>query len=483
MSMTNFNLEPDSEVRAELLFRIENFVSEFLKDVNEHTFYEKNEDQLKTLNHSFDSPQLLDNILSDIRMISKDSLNAASGGHFAYIPAGGIYYAAVADYVANVINKYTGLESTAKKAILVENHLIQFIGEKLVGYSDNNFGGNLTTGGSLANLTAIVAARDSCLKRKDFEKAVVFVTEHTHHCVAKALRIIGLSDKPIFEGGNIFKVDTDDQHKMNPKSLEHAIEKCEKSDYIPWLIIATAGTTNLGTVDNFDEIGFIAEKKKLWFHVDAAYGGFFLLLPELKNDLFKGIDKADSIVLDCHKSLFFPYGLGVVMVKNKDLLFDALYQEAVYINESDEKLKYSPANLSLELTRPFRGLKLWFTLNLLGKKPFEDALSEKMDLTLYAYNKISQIENVVCLSKPELTTFAFRYIPLGNINVEEVNKSNEVLMEMIKEDGKVYLSSTKIKINGVEKTFIRFTVLSFRSKQEHIDLAIATLKEKIKLVI
>ena len=472
-------MNPNPKRARELIFRVEKLVSKFLKNVNDHTFYNEDGKSLKTLSNSFNLPYSMDDVLSDIETLTKDSLNPASGGHFAYIPAGGIYYAALADYIANVINRYTGLESTAKKAVQIENYLIQFIGKELIGYSNKKLGGNLTTGGSLANLTAIIAARDKYLKSKDFEKAVVFVSKHTHHCVSKALRIIGLSDQPTSKGGNIYYVDTDDHFKMSAKSLKKAIKKCKNKGLIPWLIVATAGTTNLGTVDNFEKIGKIAKKKKLWLHIDAAYGGFFLLLPKLKKRLFKGINKADSVVLDCHKSLFFPYGLGIVLVKNKKVLLNSFHLDANYINESNET---SPANLSLELTRPFRGFKLWFTLSLLGKKPFEDALKEKIDLALYAHTKISEIHNIKCLNRPELTTFAFRYTPSNSTDENIVNRVNETLVEMVKEEGKVYLSSTKIKIDGIERTYIRFTVLSFRSKIEHVDRAIATLKKMIGLL-
>ncbi len=483
-------LAPSDAQRAELLTAIEGFVQRFYARVSDTTFYPPNKIPFQSFEkvrgtdkEYFEQPHNISVLLQDLDHLLEDCLNAASGGHLAYIPAGGIYYAALGDYLADVLNKYSGIHSVAPKAIEMENHLIDFVCDGLIGYT-GNYGGNITSGGSQANLTALVAARDKFFRHKetilidgeeqevhnlnlnDLSKAVVFTTELTHHCVQKALRIAGLNDFPVEQGGNIFYIQTNAQHKLDTEHLEKAILECQQMGKIPWMVVASAGTTSLGTVDDFEAIAHISEHHNLWFHIDAAYGGFFTLLPEMQS-LLKGMERADSVVLDAHKSLFFPYGIGMVVVKEKEDLLHSFYYKATYISESNESERFSPANVSSELTRPFRGLKMWLGLSLLSKEPFAEALREKNKLSIYAHQKLSELPNIICLNEPELSTFAFRYEHPDWSNAQN-DAANGKIYEHVKKDGTVYLSPTIYK----DKKWMRVSVLSFRTHLWQVDKAV-----------
>ena len=160
--------------------------------------------------------------------------------------------------------------------------------------------GNLTSGGSIANLIALTAARDKYeIKNEKVEKSVIYLSKQVHHCINKAIRIIGLNDAVIRI------IDLDENHRIDTKDLNKKIENDKESGLNPFLIIASAGTTDTGAIDPLDNIAEIADENNLWFHVDGAYGGFFILCDSIQ-EKFKGIEKADSLVIDPHKGLFLP---------------------------------------------------------------------------------------------------------------------------------------------------------------------------------
>ena len=247
----------------------------------------------------FDSPISDEGI--DIEMALKllkqevdhSGLNPASGGHLGYIPGGGIYYAALGDYLADVFNRYAGIYFASPGAVRLENSLIQWM-SSLMGYPAGAVG-NLTSGGSIANLMGIVCARDaSQIKARDFEKAVIYLSKQVHHSVDKAIRIAGLKECIIRY------VPLDDHYRMKADDLERMIVLDKTNRLIPFLVVASAGTTDTGAIDPLEEIGAIAKKQELWYHIDGAYGGFFMLTESGKLKL-KGIEQSDTLVIDPHK--------------------------------------------------------------------------------------------------------------------------------------------------------------------------------------
>jgi len=213
-------------------------------------------------------------------------VNLTSGRYLGYIPAGGLFHAALGDYLAAITNRYAGLFFCSPGAVRIENMVLRWMASE-IGYPSAS-AGNLTSGGSLANLTAIVAARDAFgIHGEAACKAVVYVTEQTHHCVDKALHVAGL-DHCLKR-----RVRIDANYRMDADALEQAIVADQKAGLKPWLAVASAGATNTGAVDPLSRIGHIASTHGLWFHVDGAYGGLFVLCPEGKAALH-GIQLSDS---------------------------------------------------------------------------------------------------------------------------------------------------------------------------------------------
>jgi glutamate/tyrosine decarboxylase-like PLP-dependent enzyme len=240
------------------------------------------------------------------------------------------------------------------------------------------------------------------------------------------------------------------------------------------MVIGSAGTTDVGAVDPLDAIADVCVEFKLWFHVDAAYGGFFIMTDEVKS-LFKGIERSDSLVIDPHKGLFLPYGTGAVLVKNGQQLFESQHMVASYLQDSYLDVEeVSPADLSPELTKHFRGLRLWLPLQLYGVETFRSALSEKIWLTRYFYEEIQKMEGFEVGPYPQLSVMTYRFVPKSG----DANTFNARLVEEVRNDGRVFLSSTMI--DGV--FYIRLAVLSFRTHLSTIQTCLQVLREKSALL-
>jgi aromatic-L-amino-acid decarboxylase len=399
------------------------------------------------------------------REVVTPGANPAAPGHLAYIPGGGLYHAALGDFLAAVANKYAGVFFAGPGAVRMENMLVRWVAD-LVGLPAAA-AGTILSGGSLATLAAVCAARDAHgLTGQATGQAVVYLTSQAHHCVVKALRIAGLADAVLRF------VPTDARHRMRPDALADTIGADRAVGLRPWLVTAAAGTVDTGTVDPLDAIGAVAARERCWFHVDAAYGGFFLLT-EHGRRMLAGIERADSVVLDPHKGLFLPYGSGIVVVRDAATLLAAHHYEGAYMQDAlSEPTELSPAELSPELSRHFRGLRMWLPLILLGTAPFQAALDEKLLLARYFRQEAAALGFEVG-PEPDLSIVTFRRVPAG-ATPAQVDALNRAIVEGVRRDGRVFLSSTMV--DG--RFTIRLAVLAFRTHRGTVDLALRVLREQ-----
>ncbi|MDX1642490.1 MAG: aminotransferase class V-fold PLP-dependent enzyme, partial [Balneolaceae bacterium] len=460
-------LEPDLQEREHLQKMAVEYANRFYESLPNQKAYQLFDGSIKQF---MDEPigeegSQIEALIHQIEnVVDRPGLNTVSGRHFGYIPGGGLSTSAAGDFLAAVTNRYAGVYASSPGAVLVETRLIQWLC-KLVGYDDQS-GGYLSSGGSHANLTAIVTARDDAgLKGTDYSKAVIYLTEQTHHCVDRALNIAGLGEC------KRHYISMDEKFRMIPSNLVDRIQKDRKNGLIPWTVVASAGSTDTGAIDPLDEIGSIAKKEKLWYHVDAAYGGFFILTDTGKKKL-QGIDQADSIVVDPHKGLFLPYGTGALLVKNVRKLAESHKFKANYMQDARKKSGiYSPAEISPELSKHFRGLRMWLPLKLHGIKPFRKALEEKQLLSKYVWEQLKEMDDIEVGPEPQLSVCMFRWNP-DNADSNEMNRK---LHQAILQQGRMFLSSTEI--NG--KFFFRVAILSVRTHLEEVEELLSVLREKI----
>ena len=396
------------------------------------------------------------------------SYNTPGPGYLAYIPGGGLLHSAVADLIADTTNRYMGVFYAAPALAQLEANVVAWFG-RIVGYPETARG-ILTSGGSLANWTALVTARRERLP-ENFLDGVLYASDQTHHAVAKAALLAG------FPAANVRRIPTDSSFRLSPDAVREAVAGDRAAGLRPFCIVANAGTTNSGAVDPLDELADLAAEEDLWLHVDAAYGGFFALT-ERGRRIMAGLERSDSVVLDPHKGLFLPYGTGALLVRDGDALRRAHTLGADYLppDQTDPDL-VDFHQISPELSRPFRGLRVWLPVKMHGIGPFREALDEKLDLTLRAADRVREIEDMEILAEPRLSLFAFRWKPPGEeLSEDELNRLNRELLERINDRKRVHLTGTRL--HG--RFALRICVLSVRTHRERVEMAVEDIRAAVR---
>ena len=462
-------LEPNAAERRRLRTAVVASAERFLQGIDSQPAYVETDDKGSGLLTAPISEQgiSLEAALAHLEHdVVRPGGHPAAPGYLAYIPGGGLYHSALGDYLAAVTNKYAGIFFAGPGPVRMENMLIRWVAD-LVGYPAGA-SGNIASGGSIANLVAIATARDAHgVSGADVASAVVYLTTQAHHSIEKALRLAGLADVQVRH------VAVDERFRMRVDALAHAISDDRARGLRPWMIIAAAGATDTGAVDPLDDIATVAERERCWFHVDAAYGGFFLLT-EHGRRLMRGIERSDSAVLDPHKTLFLPYGSGIVVVRDAAALATTHRYTGNYMQDAlREPGELSPADVSPELTKHFRALRMWLPLILLGTTPFAAALDEKLLLAQYFQARVRAL-GFETGPDPDLSVVTFRWAPAG-ASLEHANALNEAIVKGVTRDGRVFLSSTML--DG--RFTLRLVAVSFRTHRRTIDLALSVLREQV----
>jgi aromatic-L-amino-acid/L-tryptophan decarboxylase len=394
----------------------------------------------------------LRDLLETIEAAAGKGFDTANPGFVGYIPGGGLFASALADFVACAFNRYTGVALPAPAFVQMEASVLRWLCD-LFGLPAASQG-VLTPGGSMSNLSAIVAARTAKLGER-VDDGTMYVSEEVHHSIVKSARFAGL---PV---DSVRTVATDDALRMDPSALRRAIEQDHRAGRRPFLVVASAGTINTGVVDPLGTIADVAGGEQLWFHVDGAYGGFFQLTERGRRAL-RGIERADTITLDPHKGLFLPYGTGCLLARDSDALRQAHDMQAHYLpRRSEDPGLPDFSAFSPELTRDFRGLRLWLPLHLHGVDAFVRALDEKLDLAGSVHAQLDAIPALELPWVPELSLVAFR--PRGG-----TAEDAEQLLERVNSSGRVWLSSAPIR----GRTYLRMCILSHRSHPERMREAV-----------
>jgi len=391
--------------------------------------------------------------------------NTAGPGYLAYIPGGGLPQSAVADLVADATNRYVGVFAAAPGLAQIEANVVRWFCS-IVGYPDSA-GGILTTGGSLSNFSALLAARRDRLP-ENFLRGTIYVSDQTHHSIQKAAMLAG------FPEGNVREIPSDSEFRVSLEALKARIDSDRAAGWTPFFLVGNAGTTNTGAVDDLAALAEIAARERLWLHADAAYGGFFALT-ERGRRRFAGIERADSIVLDPHKSLFLPYGNGSLLVRNPETLKRAHALSAEYLPPMQEESDLTDYNLmSPELSRDWRGLRVWLPFRMHGAGVFRTNLEEKLDLAEWAERELRTVPGVEILARPQLSTLAFRFVRAGWSD-SETNAQNEKLLDLINGRKRVYLTATRLR----GRFAIRICVLSFRTHRDRMEEGMADIRAAV----
>jgi len=463
---TRFPLEPDAtemrrlieEAAQRVIAHIESLPSQPASNVEGATAFART--LIEPLPQHGEPYQTLLDFLFDEAI--PRSFNAAGPGYLAYVPGGGIYHAAVADYIADAVNRYVGVCAAAPALVQLETNVIRWFCE-IVGLGKGS-GGILTSGGSLATFTAVVTARKSLLG-DDFSRGTLYCGDQTHHAFQKAADLAG------FPAANIREIPSDGTFRIRADLLEQQIERDRAAGFAPMMVAGSAGTTATGAVDDLEALAAIAREQKLWFHVDGAYGALFMLT-ERGRSAMRGIEQADSIVLDPHKTLFLPFGTGALLVRDARLLRSAHSMHADYLPQfqSDDEL-VDFCELSPELSRDFRGLRIWLPLKLLGIAPFQEQLEEKLDLASWACSELRAMTGIEMVAEPQLSILAFRMVKAG----ADLDALNHQLLDRINAKQRVMLTGTTV--NGF--FVLRICVVSHRTHRERVEMCMEDVRAAI----
>ena len=397
------------------------------------------------------------------------SFNTAGPGYLAYIPGGGVFPSAVADLIANAVNRYVGVWVAAPGLVQLEANVIRWFCD-IVGLPEGA-GGILTTGGSLANFTALVTARRECLP-EDFLRGTIYASQEVHHSLQKAAVMAG------FPEGNVREISVNDRFEVHADRLAERVRQDRKEGWQPFMVVGSAGTANTGAVDDLRALADIAGEEDLWFHVDGAYGGFFMLT-ERGRAALAGIERADSVAMDPHKGIFLPYGMGSLLVRDPETLRRTHATFADYMPQMQEDRDFVDfCELSPELSRDFRGLRAWLPVKLYGIDAFREALDEKLDLARWVTDVLRDEADMEILAEPRLSLNAFRLAPDG-YSAEQLNELNRRLLAGINARQNVFLTGTVL--NG--RFALRICVLSFRTHRDRMEQCLADVRESVREVL
>lgn len=430
-------------------------------------------------------------LLDDCRTIIANSRHNGHPRFFGYVASPATPPGAFADLIASAINANQTSWRSGPAATEIELTVITWLAE-LIGYgsADLPAHGLLTSGGSMANLTALLMAHRSKSEPDVPSKGLwnsakpmtIYASDQIHMSIPKAADILGLGR------AQVRLIPSDDRFRMDLTALRQTIAGDLESGLKPFCIIGSAGTVNTGAVDPLDEIADVATEFNLWFHIDGAYGAL-AALDETKRPLFRGLERADSISLDPHKWLYVPIDSGCLLFRDEGRARAAFSFEGadyIKIHEQNEAEAFAFWNYGQELSRRFRALKIWLTLRYYGARRIARTITEDNALAAYLAEQVEAATDFELLAAPELSICCFRYVPpafqshvqSNNDQVDataevELDQLNTQIMNAVQRGGRAYLSSATIR----GKFALRACITNFRTTRTDIDQTLEIIRE------
>jgi len=421
----------------------------------------------------------LERLIEECQTIIDLSRHNGHPRFFGYVASPSTPIGAYGDLIASSLNANITCWRSGPAGTEIEKIVVRWLGS-LIGY-DDEAKGLLTSGGSMANLIALLIAS----RRKSGPEAArkglwnsgspitVYASDEVHMSIAKAADILG------FGRDHVRAVQTDEQQRIDVVDLRARIETDLKEGFRPFCVVASAGTVNTGVVDPLKEVAAVAREFDLWFHVDGAYGAPGIL-DDGKKDLFKGLELADSVSLDPHKWLYVPVDAGCLLFRDETTAKAAFNTEdADYIKvhglSDDETFAYW--DYGVELSRRFRALKVWLTLRYYGMRRIAETISEDIALAAYLGELVEEAEDFELLSPVELSICCFRYVPThGDFDLDQLNAT---VLAAVQKGGRAYVSNATVK----GRFALRACITNFRTTKSDIDETLKVIREAAQEVL
>lgn len=411
-----------------------------------------------------DQSQGMDQILKDLDEIILPGITHWQHPNFhAYFPANASLESLFGEMITASIAAQCMIWETSPAAAELEERMMEWL-MKAMDFPDG-FEGTIQDTASTATLTAIITAREVATGFKSNEEGVpnnlrVYCSTQTHSSIDKAVGISGIGKK------NLIKIPVDDQMRLIPELLEKQMVEDLKNGFVPCCVVAAIGTTGTVAVDPVKPIAKICKKFKVWLHVDAAFAGTALLLPEYRW-MAEGVEDADSFVFNPHKWMFTHFDCSVYFVKDVNVLIRTFEILPEYLKTNTRGLVNDYRDWGIPLGRRFRALKLWFVMRGFGLDGIRKRLREHIALNEYFANQIDNHPDFELILKPFLNFSCFRYHPQG-ADPKQLNELNEQLKDKLNKTGKLFLSHTKVD----DKYVLRFVIGQTYVEQEHVEKAL-----------
>ncbi len=487
----NSSLDISPESMAELSSKVTKLVTDYLAHVSDYPVFPPTSagKTFATLDKDFAlESEPLDELLADLQVVLDNSRHNGHPRFFGYVASPANPVGVFADLVASALNSNVTSWRSGPAATEIERAVVRWMGS-LVGFSDNA-SGLLTSGGSMANLTALfVAHRTKWKSRSQIGSGAsgalgryglwnsgvpmtIYASEEIHLSIPKAADLMGIGRD------QVRLVPCDDRLRIDVAKLRETIAADLAKGLKPFCVVGSAGTVNTGAIDPLDEIAGVAREFDLWFHVDGAYGAPGAL-DESKRPLFAGIDQADSLSLDPHKWLYVPLDAGSILFKDEAkhrAAFNSEEADYIKVHEADDEAfafwDYGP-----ELSRRFRALKIWFTLRYYGVAQIAGAITEDNLLAQYLGQQIESSEDFELLAPVSLSICCFRYVPDGLRGDDDaLNELNTRIMHTVQRGGQAYVSNATI--GG--KFALRACITNFRTTRADIDKTLEIIRAAAK---
>ncbi|MDG9683443.1 aspartate aminotransferase family protein [Streptomyces sp. DH18] len=357
--------------------------------------------------------------------------------------------AVLGEAVLSAINSSLDTWDQSAGGTLIERRLIDWTTERIgLGPAAD---GIFTSGGTQSNLQALLLAREEAkIRPEHLTRLRILTSECSHFSVQKSAKLLGLGPDAVVS------VPVDRDKRMRTVALARALEQCVAEGSVPMAVVATAGTTDFGSIDPLPEIAALCEQFAVWMHVDAAYG-CGLLASRRRGGLLSGIAHADSVTVDYHKSFFQPVSSSAVLVRDRATLRHATYH-AEYLNPrrmAEERIP-NQVDKSLQTTRRFDALKLWMTLRVMGADGIGELFDEVCDLAAEGWQLLAADPRFDVVVEPQLSTLVFRYIPAGPTSPDEIDRANLHARKALFASGEAIVAGTKVG----DRQYLKFTLLN-----------------------
>ena len=417
----------------------------------------------------------LEELIDECRTVMNLSRHNGHPRFFGYIASPSTPIGTYADLIASALNANITCWRSGPAGTEIEQLVVRWLGS-LIRY-DDNAKGLLTSGGSMANMIALLIASrhkggvDAAHKGLWNAGApmTIYASEEVHMSIAKAADILG------FGRDHVRVVGCDERQRMRVDELRTRINTDQSHGFRPFCVVASAGTTNTGAVDPLNQVAEVAREFDLWFHVDGAYGAPGVL-DQRKSDLFAGLERADSVSLDPHKWLFVPVDAGCLLFRDSIAAASAFSTEDadyIKVHGLTEDAAFAYWDYGVELSRRFRALKVWLTLNYYGVRRLAEAIVEDNSLAAYLGELVSHADDFELLAPVELSICCFRYMPRRDLSERELDQLNAKVMAAVQKSGRAYLSNATV--NG--KFALRACITNFRTTKADLEETLAVVRE------